>query len=142
MTYHSFLYAWYKGEVPAGYDVDHIDNDTLNNDLDNLQLLSHEENIKKRGGGKNQWTAAKERGITVDYSTYNRPKKYNTKPKQPKEKKIRSSTYKHSEQFIAKKIQSLENELAQVKAKEYTYEKVKPKTIKKLENQLKELKKQ
>ena len=60
MSFHSFLYAWYKGEVPAGYDVDHIDNDTLNNDLDNLQLLTHEENIKKRGGGKNHYTVTKD----------------------------------------------------------------------------------
>lgn len=53
MGYHAFLYAWYKGEVPAGYDVDHIDGDTLNNDLDNLQILTHADNIRKRGGGKN-----------------------------------------------------------------------------------------
>lgn len=59
MSYHSFVYAWYKGEVPAGYDVDHIDGDTLNNDIDNLQLLTHDENIKKRGKGQNQYTAKK-----------------------------------------------------------------------------------
>ena len=53
MGLHSMLYAWYKGEVPAGYDVDHIDNNPLNNDLDNLQLLTHQENLRKRGGGKN-----------------------------------------------------------------------------------------
>ena len=60
MSYHSFLYAWYKGEVPAGYDVDHIDGDTMNNNIDNLQLLTHADNIKKRGKGKNQHTAMKE----------------------------------------------------------------------------------
>ena len=55
MSYHSFLYAWYYGEVPAGMDVDHIDGDSLNNDLDNLQLLTRKENIAKRTGKKNQY---------------------------------------------------------------------------------------
>ena len=45
---HNVIYAWYKGEVPLGYDVDHIDNNSLNNNIDNLQLLTHEENLKRR----------------------------------------------------------------------------------------------
>lgn len=48
MSYHSFIYAYIKGEVPEGYDVDHIDGDTLNNSILNLQLLTREENLKKR----------------------------------------------------------------------------------------------
>lgn len=55
LSYHSFLYAWYKGEVPAGYDVDHIDGDSLNNHIDNLQILTRKENLAKRGGAKNQY---------------------------------------------------------------------------------------
>lgn len=62
MTYHAFIYAWYKGEIPRGYDVDHIDNDTLNNDLDNLQLLTRGDNIRKRGKGKNQYSFIKRGG--------------------------------------------------------------------------------
>lgn len=34
-------------DIPAGYVVDHIDNDSFNNSLDNLQLLSIRENIDK-----------------------------------------------------------------------------------------------
>ena len=53
---HTVIYAWYKGEVPLGYDIDHIDNNSLNNNIDNLQLLTHEENLKKRlFKGPNQW---------------------------------------------------------------------------------------
>lgn len=55
MSYHSFLYAWVKGEVPAGMDVDHIDGDPLNNDISNLQLLTRQENLAKRTGKKNQF---------------------------------------------------------------------------------------
>lgn len=49
------LYAWFKGDIPDGYDVDHIDNNSMNNSLDNLQLLTRKENLKKRGLGRNQY---------------------------------------------------------------------------------------
>ena len=54
--YHRLLYAWYNNEVPEGYDVDHIDDNTFNNNLDNLQLLTHKDNMDKRkGNGHNQY---------------------------------------------------------------------------------------
>lgn len=34
--------------IPRGYEVDHIDNNPLNNLPDNLQLLTHADNIKRR----------------------------------------------------------------------------------------------
>lgn len=51
-----FLYAWFRGKVPAGYDVDHIDNNPYNNYINedpddpktNLRLLTRKENIRKR----------------------------------------------------------------------------------------------
>ena len=43
-----FLYAWFIGDVPDGMVVDHIDNNPFNNSLDNLQLLTQGENLKKR----------------------------------------------------------------------------------------------
>lgn len=53
---HNVIYAWYKGEVPLGYDVDHIDNNPFNNNIDNLELVTHEENLKRRSiKGVNQW---------------------------------------------------------------------------------------
>lgn len=51
-SYHSIVYAWFKGDIPAGYDVDHIDGDTLNNNPDNLQILSRKENLAKRTGNR------------------------------------------------------------------------------------------
>ena len=43
-----FLYAWFKGPVPAGYVVDHRNNNPFDNSLDNLQLLTIAENNRKR----------------------------------------------------------------------------------------------
>lgn len=42
------VYVWYKGDIPDGYVVDHIDNDSFNNKPDNLQILTIEENLTKR----------------------------------------------------------------------------------------------
>ena len=53
---HNIVYAWYKGEVPLGYEVDHIDGDSFNNKIDNLELVTREENLKRRKiKGANQW---------------------------------------------------------------------------------------
>ena len=39
-----------------GYDVDHIDNNSLNNNINNLQLLTHAENVRKSPNRSiNQW---------------------------------------------------------------------------------------
>ncbi len=44
------VYLWYSDleELPAKLDVDHIDNNSLNNDFSNLQLLTRAENLAKR----------------------------------------------------------------------------------------------
>lgn len=41
------LYAWYNDVCPENFDVDHIDNNPLNDTLDNLRLLSREENNRR-----------------------------------------------------------------------------------------------
>ena len=45
-------------DIPDGYVVDHIDNDSFNNDISNLQLLTIGENAKKNNNGHNQYTKA------------------------------------------------------------------------------------
>ena len=42
-----FVFECFKGEIPVDKEVDHKDNSKGNNRIDNLQLLSHLENIKK-----------------------------------------------------------------------------------------------
>lgn len=43
---HRLVYESYYGKIPDGYDVHHIDGDTYNNDIDNLECLSHSDHSK------------------------------------------------------------------------------------------------
>mgnify|MGYP002526378170 CR=1 FL=1 len=43
-----FLYAYFKGDIPDGYVIDHRNNDQFDNDLDNLQMLTIKQNNRKR----------------------------------------------------------------------------------------------
>jgi len=42
------VYMAFNGEIPEGYEVDHIDGDRFNNSIDNLQILTPAENSAKR----------------------------------------------------------------------------------------------
>ena len=42
------MLAWFTGSIEADEDADHIDGDTFNNHLDNLQKLSRKANLAKR----------------------------------------------------------------------------------------------
>lgn len=54
-TVDAVAYAWHVGPRPIGYDIDHIDGDTNNHRLENLQCITHKENIRKRFRMANQW---------------------------------------------------------------------------------------
>ena len=46
-TLHKLIALLFLGETPDGFEVDHIDNDKLNNHVNNLQFLTVAENRKK-----------------------------------------------------------------------------------------------
>ena len=54
---HRFVYECFIGDIPPELQVDHIDNDKVNNCIDNLQLLTPAANVQKapvgKRGGKN-----------------------------------------------------------------------------------------
>ena len=44
---HRFVFETFKGEIPKGMEIDHVDGDKKNNSISNLQLLTKKENIRK-----------------------------------------------------------------------------------------------
>lgn len=45
---HRAVWEAFNSPIPEGYDIDHIDDNPKNNSLENLQAITHSENIKKR----------------------------------------------------------------------------------------------
>lgn len=43
---HVLLYLAFKGNIPEGYEIDHIDGNPENNSLDNLACVTHVENLR------------------------------------------------------------------------------------------------
>lgn len=50
------MFVWFVRDIEYGEQIDHKDNNPLNNTLDNLQVLTQEENLKKKGISRNQYT--------------------------------------------------------------------------------------
>lgn len=42
---HKAVWETFNGEIPAGYEIDHINTDRTDNRLDNLRCVTHKENI-------------------------------------------------------------------------------------------------
>lgn len=51
---HRLMWLYFKGNIPKGYVIDHINNNSLDNRLENLQLLTRSENTQKSAVGRNQ----------------------------------------------------------------------------------------
>ena len=48
ISVHKLVYQSFKGKVPEGLEIDHINGNCLDNNLDNLQALNKTDNLKKR----------------------------------------------------------------------------------------------
>lgn len=44
---HRLIWETFVGEIPNGFEINHIDHDKSNNALSNLELVTHSENLKK-----------------------------------------------------------------------------------------------
>lgn len=43
---HRLVYESFKGEIPKDMEINHIDYDRLNNNIENLEVLSHADNVR------------------------------------------------------------------------------------------------
>lgn len=59
--WHRVIYIYFNGEIPEGYEVNHLDENKQNNRLSNLSLTSHIENCNY--GTRNERCAAKHIGF-------------------------------------------------------------------------------
>ena len=49
---HRFVYEYFNGIIPKGYQINHINEDKTDNRLENLELVTQKENIRKRSYNK------------------------------------------------------------------------------------------
>ena len=63
---HRVVYEAFVGPIPAGYTVDHVDGNKLNNHPDNLQLFTPEENAAK--GNEKRWKAVSPEGVVYKFA--------------------------------------------------------------------------
>ena len=73
---HNLMTEVFLGERPNGFVVDHIDRDTTNNRIDNLRLVSRQDNLKNSKPGDNiDWSISrKERKRLYAHNRYLRRK--------------------------------------------------------------------
>lgn len=66
VTIHRIVAETFLGAIPKGYDVDHIDGDKSNNNITNLEVVTHKENMIR------YYQRQRAAGIKLTYKTYGR----------------------------------------------------------------------
>lgn len=64
MTIHRIVAETFIGSVPKGYDVDHIDGDKSNNNVTNLEIVTHQENMRR------YYERIRKSGIKISYNMH------------------------------------------------------------------------
>ena len=81
------IWMYYYGEdIPNELEVDHIDNNPDNNRIDNLRLVSHQENQLNRGDSKDNGCLWKDNPIRIERNRISSRQYYhNLSPEEKKE---------------------------------------------------------
>lgn len=56
---HRDMYEFHKGEIPDGFDMHHIDEDKLHNEMSNFECISKSDHTRLHSHGQNQHTKMK-----------------------------------------------------------------------------------
>lgn len=65
-TIHRIVTETFIGYVPKGYDVDHIDGDKSNNSVTNLEIVTHQENMRR------YYERRRSSGVAITYNMHGR----------------------------------------------------------------------
>ena len=76
---HRLVYEAYKGEIPQGYCIDHIDNNPTNNHIDNLRLATISQNSCNKKVNKNNKSTGYKNIYLTKSNTYRVKIKKNNK---------------------------------------------------------------
>ena len=61
---HRLMWETFVGSIPKGMTIDHIDQDHKNNQLQNLQLMSRSDNMRKMWDARGR---SKKKGVVLDW---------------------------------------------------------------------------
>jgi HNH endonuclease/AP2 domain len=56
---HRVIYEYYHGSIPKGFEIDHINQDKLDNRLENLRLATRSQNSQNKSKQKNNTSGFK-----------------------------------------------------------------------------------
>ena len=110
ITLHRFIWQFYNGKIPDGYDIHHSDFNKENNDISNLELITKEEHKKIHSLHKIPKTSEKKikficKVCGKDYESVNRGNNNYCSPKCKK---------------IAEKIRTAETKICEICGKEFS----------------------
>lgn len=69
-TVHKLVYETFHGEVPKGFDIDHINDIKDDNRLENLRVLSHRDNSLKLSTVLKTYESMTRKGMNTNISHY------------------------------------------------------------------------
>ena len=65
-TIHRIVAETFLGSIPEGYDVDHLDGDKSNNSVTNLEIVTHQENMRR------YYELRRKSGVKITYEMHGR----------------------------------------------------------------------
>lgn len=65
-TIHRIVAETFLGSIPEGYDVDHLDGDKSNNSVTNLEIVTHQENMRR------YYELRRKSGVAITYNMHGR----------------------------------------------------------------------